>query len=103
MFYPKQQWYVAASSDEIGRSLFERRILDEPIVFYRIEAGTPVALAGLCPHRLYPLAHGRRRRSQERGISGRTCHNTGGPNGGSFFLGGRLGCACDDEPNDLTA
>lgn len=59
MFYPKQQWYVAATSDEIDRTLFERRILDEPIVFYRSEAGEPVALAGLCPHRLFPLAQGR--------------------------------------------
>jgi len=56
--YPKFQWYVAATSDEIGRTLLERRILDEPVVFYRTEAGVPVALAGLCPHRLYPLAQG---------------------------------------------
>ncbi|GAB5101324.1 Rieske 2Fe-2S domain-containing protein [Caballeronia sp. HLA56] len=57
--YPRNQWYVAAWRNEIGRTLFERRILDEPVVFYRTEAGDPVALAGLCPHRLYPLREGR--------------------------------------------
>jgi phenylpropionate dioxygenase-like ring-hydroxylating dioxygenase large terminal subunit len=29
--------------------------LNEPIVFYRTESGEPVALWGLCPHRLAPL------------------------------------------------
>jgi phenylpropionate dioxygenase-like ring-hydroxylating dioxygenase large terminal subunit len=59
MAYPRLQWYVAATSGEISRTLLERRILDEPVVFYRTESGLPVALAGLCPHRLYPLAQGR--------------------------------------------
>lgn len=57
--YPRNQWYIAAWRGEVNRTLFERRILDEPIVFYRTEAGEPVALAGLCPHRLYPLREGR--------------------------------------------
>ncbi|KRB93568.1 aromatic ring-hydroxylating dioxygenase subunit alpha [Noviherbaspirillum sp. Root189] len=57
--YPKNQWYVAAIRNEISREMFERRILDEPIVFYRTEAGDPVALAALCPHRLYPLRFGK--------------------------------------------
>ncbi|WP_454806060.1 Rieske 2Fe-2S domain-containing protein [Paraburkholderia fungorum] len=57
--YPRNQWYIAAWGNELNRVLFERRILDEPIVFYRTEAGQPVALAGLCPHRLYPLREGR--------------------------------------------
>jgi vanillate O-demethylase monooxygenase subunit len=58
MSYPTQQWYVAAMGNEVSRTLFARRILDEPIVFFRTEAGAPVALAGLCPHRLYPLMQG---------------------------------------------
>lgn len=57
--YPRNQWYIAAWRGEVNRTLFERRILDEPIVFYRTEGGEPVALAGLCPHRLYPLREGR--------------------------------------------
>jgi vanillate O-demethylase monooxygenase subunit len=59
MSYPKKQWYVGATSDEVGRSLMERRILGESVVFFRSEAGAPVALAGLCPHRSYPMALGR--------------------------------------------
>jgi phenylpropionate dioxygenase-like ring-hydroxylating dioxygenase large terminal subunit len=57
--YPFDQWWVAAYSGEVGRHLLQRRILDQPIVLYRTEAGEPVALAGLCPHRLYPLVRGR--------------------------------------------
>src|SRR6266702_7268111 len=57
--FPRNQWYIATWRNEVDRSLFERRILDEPVVFYRTEAGEPVALAGLCPHRLYPLRKGR--------------------------------------------
>lgn len=52
---PRNAWYVAARSSEISRSPFERFILNAPVVFYRTEAQTPVALAGRCPHRGYPL------------------------------------------------
>ena len=58
-FAPRNRWYVAARSAEIGRTPLERFILDEPVVFYRSEAGEAVALAGRCPHRGYPLAEGR--------------------------------------------
>jgi vanillate O-demethylase monooxygenase subunit len=51
-------WYVGALSSEVGRDIFARRILDEPVVFYRTQAGEAVALHGLCPHRLYPLDKG---------------------------------------------
>lgn len=56
--FPKNQWYIAACSHEVGRSLFERTILDERLVFYRKEDGTPVALDGICPHRNLPMAQG---------------------------------------------
>lgn len=54
--YPRNQWWVGAMSHEIGRTLMQRTILGEPIVFYRTEAGDPVATYGLCPHRLFPFA-----------------------------------------------
>ncbi len=59
--FVRNAWYVAALSREIGDDLLERRILGETIVLYRSEAGEPVALSGLCPHRRMPLAMGRRR------------------------------------------
>lgn len=54
--YPYNQWWIAATREEVGRTLFERTILGQPIVFYRTEAGDPVAMQGRCPHRHYPLA-----------------------------------------------
>jgi phenylpropionate dioxygenase-like ring-hydroxylating dioxygenase large terminal subunit len=57
--YPFEQWWIGAYSSEVGRQLLQRKILDQPIVMYRTESGEPVALAGLCPHRLYPLVKGR--------------------------------------------
>jgi len=56
--YPFNQWWIAAYSSEIGRTLASRTILGRPAVFYRTEAGEAVALAGLCPHRLFPMAKG---------------------------------------------
>jgi phenylpropionate dioxygenase-like ring-hydroxylating dioxygenase large terminal subunit len=54
--YPRNQWWVGATSHEVGRTLFQRTILGEPVVFYRTLGGHPVAMHGLCPHRLFPLA-----------------------------------------------
>ncbi len=72
---PRNQWYVAAYSREIGAGLFARTICGEPIVFYRRQAGSPtgvagsgstgvagtgpvVALADRCVHRRFPLSLG---------------------------------------------
>ena len=55
----KNCWYVAAWSGEIGRSLLERQICDESMVFYRTEGGDPVALGNVCPHRFAPLSAGK--------------------------------------------
>lgn len=52
------QWYVAAWSHEVSRKLFERQILGESICMYRDEAGKPVALNNMCPHRKYALSKG---------------------------------------------
>lgn len=54
--FARNQWYVAAYSAEIGRGLFARTILGEPIVFYRTGAGAVAALADRCVHRRYPLS-----------------------------------------------
>jgi vanillate O-demethylase monooxygenase subunit len=55
---PRNQWYVGAWSSEVGRTPFERTLLGEPVVFYRTEDGRPVAVAGRCPHRRYPMVRG---------------------------------------------
>jgi phenylpropionate dioxygenase-like ring-hydroxylating dioxygenase large terminal subunit len=56
--YPRNAWYVGAWSSEVNRDLFERTILGQPILFYRTELGTAVAMDGRCPHRNYPLPRG---------------------------------------------
>ena len=55
----RNYWYVAAYDHEIGRRPLGRIILGEPIVFYRLEDGTPVALEDRCAHRRLPLSMGK--------------------------------------------
>ena len=57
--YPRDCWYVAATSDEVGSGLFGRKLLDRPVVLYRLESGEVVALGDRCAHRGYPLSKGR--------------------------------------------
>jgi phenylpropionate dioxygenase-like ring-hydroxylating dioxygenase large terminal subunit len=52
-------WYVAAWSNEVGRTLLERTICDEPVALYRKEDGTAVAIGNRCPHRFAPLHLGK--------------------------------------------
>lgn len=54
----RNRWYIAAFSDEISRTPFERTLLGLPVALYRRENGDPVAMYGLCPHRYFPLAKG---------------------------------------------
>lgn len=56
--YPRNQWYVAALSTELGRVPMHRKILDTDVVLFRREDGTPVALYDRCPHRSLPLSQG---------------------------------------------
>ena len=56
---PRNQWYVAAGRDEIGRELLARRLLNIPVILYRTENGEPVALHDRCPHRFLPFSHGK--------------------------------------------
>jgi phenylpropionate dioxygenase-like ring-hydroxylating dioxygenase large terminal subunit len=57
--FVRNQWYVAAYGHEIGRELFGRKVLGEPIVFYRTGSGDVVALADRCVHRRFPLSESR--------------------------------------------
>lgn len=57
--YLRNAWYIAATAQEVSRSMRATRILGEPVVLYRTENGDPVALADACPHRKLPLSMGR--------------------------------------------
>lgn len=56
--FVRNRWYMAGFSKDFTRKPIERTILDVPLAFYRTEAGTPVAMYGICPHRYYPLSLG---------------------------------------------
>jgi len=59
--YILNAWYVAACDHEVGpEALFARRLLDQPVLFYRREDGEAVALLDRCPHRFAYLSQGRR-------------------------------------------
>ena len=57
--FVRNAWYVAAWDHEITRALARRILLEEPVVLYRKEDGTPVALEDRCCHRQAPLSMGR--------------------------------------------
>ena len=54
----KNAWYVAGWSNEYGQKLVAQRLLNECVVLYRKQDGTPVALEDACPHRKLPLSKG---------------------------------------------
>lgn len=58
--YPRNQWWVAAYSAEVGEALMMREILGERVLLYRTKAGEAVAMSAICPHRAYPLEQGQR-------------------------------------------
>lgn len=56
----KNVWYVALPSHElIGQKPQARKIMNEPIVFYRDSQGKVAAMRDICPHRGIPLSYGR--------------------------------------------
>ena len=57
--FVRNAWYVAAWDHEIGRHLTRRILLDEPVLLYRRDDGTAVALEDRCCHRQAPLSMGR--------------------------------------------
>ena len=54
----RNQWYVAAQSNEIEAKPFARRIVGEPLVLFRGSDGGVAALEDRCPHRKAPLSAG---------------------------------------------
>jgi phenylpropionate dioxygenase-like ring-hydroxylating dioxygenase large terminal subunit len=56
----RNAWYPALWGNALrpGQT-FARRILNEPLVFFRALNGTPAALVDACPHRFAPLHMGR--------------------------------------------
>lgn len=55
---PREQWYVIAFSNEVGREPLARSIMGDPVLLYRREDNTPVALFDRCPHRGMRLSNG---------------------------------------------
>jgi phenylpropionate dioxygenase-like ring-hydroxylating dioxygenase large terminal subunit len=55
----RNSWYVAAWDREVTRAPLARVFLDQPVVLYRKEDGTPVALEDRCCHRQLPLSMGK--------------------------------------------
>jgi phenylpropionate dioxygenase-like ring-hydroxylating dioxygenase large terminal subunit len=55
----KNFWYVAASGHEVAHKPLGRMILGEPVVLFRKEDGTVVALEDRCVHRHLPLSMGK--------------------------------------------
>lgn len=51
-----EHWYVAGLTEEFGRDLLGRTLLEKSIVFYRTEAGELIALQNRCLHRSFPLS-----------------------------------------------
>jgi phenylpropionate dioxygenase-like ring-hydroxylating dioxygenase large terminal subunit len=56
--FARNHWYVGAWSSELLEAPLSRRILGEPVVFFRRADGTAAALIDRCPHRLVPLSLG---------------------------------------------
>lgn len=60
MNYLRNTWYAAAWSGElVADKLLARTLLDEPLAFFRDDAGKAVALSDRCPHRFAPLSKGK--------------------------------------------
>lgn len=56
----KNVWYVGLPSQELkaGKAI-SRKILGEPVVFFRDTQGAAKAIRDICPHRGIPLSYGR--------------------------------------------
>ena len=57
--YPRNYWYVAAMSHEVGRALLPRTLMGEPVLLFRREDGSVAAVADRCSHRRVSLSLGR--------------------------------------------
>lgn len=60
MKFLRNTWYVAAWDSEIEPgALFQRVLLNEPVLMFRDEAGKVQAISDRCPHRFAPLHMGK--------------------------------------------
>ncbi|MXO71803.1 aromatic ring-hydroxylating dioxygenase subunit alpha [Alteraurantiacibacter buctensis] len=59
--YPMNCWWVAALADEVTQDLLGRWLCDTPVLLYRREDGTAIAIEDRCPHRSAPLSLGCRK------------------------------------------
>ncbi|MES2911875.1 MAG: aromatic ring-hydroxylating dioxygenase subunit alpha [Pseudomonadota bacterium] len=59
MAFLRNIWYVGAWAREITRELTPRKLLGEPVLFYRKQDGEAVAIGNRCPHRFAPLHLGK--------------------------------------------
>lgn len=60
MQFLRNTWYVAAWDNEIALgALFQRVLLNEPVLLFRDEAGKVQAISNRCPHRFAPLHMGK--------------------------------------------
>lgn len=59
MVYLNNAWYCAGWAGGLGRMPIAKTFLDQSILMYRREDGTPVAISNRCPHRFAPLHKGK--------------------------------------------
>lgn len=59
MSYLRNAWYAAGWSHDVGSTPLARTFHDIPVVFYRGQDGSVIALHDMCPHRFAPLSLGR--------------------------------------------
>lgn len=52
-------WYCAGWAADLTDQLQPIKLLDEPVVLYRKQDGSPVAIGNRCPHRFAPLDMGK--------------------------------------------
>ncbi len=85
MEFVRNTWYAASWSADLERALTPKTFLNEPVLLYRKQDGTPCAIEDRCPHRYAPLSMGRLE----------------GDDVECFYHGLRFNCAgeCVDNPN----
>lgn len=59
MAYLNNAWYCAGWAGDLGRTPMAKTFLDQSVLMYRREDGTPVAVSNRCPHRFAPLHKGK--------------------------------------------
>jgi vanillate O-demethylase monooxygenase subunit len=55
--YPRNCWFVAATSSEVVTAPLGRRLLGEDVVLWRSAGGRLIAFENRCAHRAFPLSH----------------------------------------------